>query len=377
MDLKTFDEFRRSARRRIPRVAFDYLDGGSGTEVGLAESVDAFERLRFVPEVLVNVDRIDLSRSLFGRDFALPFGFAPLGLTGLIWPGADRFLAETAVDRNMPHVLSTAASTSIEDIADISGGKSWFQLYVAADEAVADDIVDRADKAGVEVLFVTVDVPVPGLRMRDLRNGLQLPLRPSLRLGLDIATHPAWCLALARSGMPRFANIERYTDPSASAGQLAKFMAAQSSGRLDWAVLDRIRQRWPRKLVIKGVLSPGAAERARDAGADGIVVSTHGGRQLNSAIASIDALPAIRAAVGPDFPVLLDSGVRSGEHVAKAIARGADFVLLGRLPMMAIAGGGEAGLNSAVDHVADDLRRTLALLGITTVDELAGCQIPS
>lgn len=370
MALTCFDDYRRVARRRVPRLAFDYLDGGSGTEVGLAESVAAFERIRLIPDSLVNVDQVDTSCELFGRRFAQPFGFAPLGLTGLIWPGTDRLLAETAVARNIPHVLSTAATTTIEDIHRISGGSSWFQLYVARDEAVADDIVDRVDKLGVEVLFVTVDVPVPGRRLRDMRNGLKLPLQPSLRLAVDLAQRPSWCLALARSGAPRLANLERYADPAATAGQLAAFMATQSSGRFDWSELQRLRERWPRKLVVKGILSPQVAARVRDMGADGVVVSTHGGRQLNSAIASIDALPAIREAVGPDFPVLVDSGVRSGEHVAKALARGADFALLGRLPLMAIGAAGQEGLSLAVDQVADDLARTLALLGVTSLDQL-------
>ncbi|MEW5423178.1 alpha-hydroxy acid oxidase [Amorphus sp. 3PC139-8] len=370
MDLTCYDDFRRVARRRVPRLAFDYLDGGSGTEAGLVESVAAFERIRLIPESLVNVDQVDTSCELFGHRFAQPFGFAPLGLTGLIWPGTDMLLAKTAVERNIPHILSTAATTTIEDISRASGGHSWFQLYVARDEAVADDIVDRVDQLGVDVLFVTVDVPVPGRRLRDIRNGLKLPLQPSLRLAVDLARRPSWCAALARSGAPRLANLERYADPAATAGQLAAFMATQSSGRLDWAVLERLRKRWPRKLVVKGILSPQVAARSKEMGADGVVVSTHGGRQLNSAIASIDALPAIRAAVGPDFPVLIDSGVRSGEHVAKAIARGADFALMGRLPLMAIGASGGKGLALAVDQVADDLARTLALLGVTSLDQL-------
>lgn len=371
MTLTSYDDFRKAARWRVPQLAFDYLDGGAGTEIGLKESVEAFEQIRFVPNVLINVDRIDLTRTLFGHRFTRPFGFAPLGLTGLIWPGSDALLAKTAVEEDIPHVLSTAATTTIEEIAKVSGGRSWFQLYVARDAEIADDLLARADAAGVEALFVTVDVPLPGSRLRDRRNGLKLPLTPSLRLAADLALHPAWCLALARAGAPRLANLERYVDPAATAGQLAAFMATQSSGRLDWAVLAEIRQRWPRKLVVKGVLSPDDAARSRDAGADGIVVSTHGGRQLNSAIAAIDALPAIRKAVGPDFTVLLDSGVRSGEHIAKAIARGADFVFLGRLPMMAIAAAGEAGLKLALEQLTDDLTRTMSLLGAPTVDDLS------
>lgn len=371
MTALSYEDFRRAARRRIPRVAFDYLDGGSSTEIALRESVAALDRLRFLPRALVNVDRIDISRTLFGRRYAVPFGIAPIGLAGLIWPGADRMLWEAAIAADMPYVLSTAATTAIETAAAASKGHAWFQLYVARDEAVADDLIDRADALGVEVLFVTVDVPVPGRRLRDIRNGLGLPLRPSLKLAADVARRPGWCLALARDGAPRLQNIERYAAPGATSGQIAAFMATQSSGRLDWTVLNHIRARWPRKLVVKGIVAPEDAVRARDAGADGLVVSTHGGRQLNSTIASIDALPSVRRAVGPDFPVLLDSGVRSGEHVAKALALGADFVLMGRLPLMAVGAGGAAGLASAFEMVTDDLRRTLALLGVPSVDGLS------
>lgn len=370
-----YEDFRRSARRRIPRVAFDYLDGGSGSEIALRESVDALDRIRFLPRALVNVDRTDVSKTLFGRRYAVPFGIAPIGLAGLIWPGADRMLWEAAIAADMPYVLSTAATTVLETAAAESKGHAWFQLYVARDEAVADDLIDRANALGVEVLFVTVDVPVPGRRLRDMRSGLGLPLRPSLRLAADVAMHPAWCLALARGGAPRLQNIERYADPGATAGQLAAFMATQSSGRLDWTVLKHIRDRWPRKLVVKGIVAPEDAVRARDAGADGIVVSTHGGRQLDSTISSIDALPSVRRAVGPDFPVLLDSGVRSGEHIAKALALGADFVLMGRLPLMSIAAGGAEGLRSALAMVKDDLARTLALLGIPSADDLSNAVV--
>ncbi|MGX1097719.1 alpha-hydroxy acid oxidase [Amorphus sp. MBR-141] len=371
MKATSYEDFRRAARRRIPRVAFDYLDGGSGSEIALRESVDALDRLRFLPRALVNVDRIDVGKSLFGRRYAVPFGIAPIGLAGLIWPGADRMLWDAAIAADMPYVLSTAATTAVETAVPESRGHAWFQLYVARDESVADDLMDRANALDIDVLFVTVDVPVPGRRLRDMRSGLGLPLRPSLRLAADVAMHPAWCLALARGGAPRLQNIERYADPGATAGQIAAFMATQSSGRLDWTVLKHIRDRWPRKLVVKGIVSPEDAVRARDAGADGIVVSTHGGRQLNSTIASIDALAAVRRAVGPGFPVLLDSGVRSGEHVAKALALGADFVLMGRLPLMAIAGGGPGGLTAALDMVKDDLARTLALLGVASVDDLS------
>ena len=363
-------DLRRAARRRIPRVAFDFLDGGAGHETGLRENTDAFDRLRLVPRALVDVERIDLSVGLFGRRWAAPFGIAPIGLAGFVWPNADVLVARAARDAGLPYTLSTAGGASLEEIKSIALDSAWFQLYVAKSETVVAGLLERAEQTGYDVLLVTVDVPHPSRRLRDLANELKLPLHPTPRLALDMLLHPLWTYELVRRGPPRFGNMEAYATPNAGAQQLAAFMASQSSGRLDWTMLKDIRRRWPRRLIVKGLLSPADAVAARDLGADGVVVSNHGGRQLDGAVASIEALPAVRAAVGPDFPVLLDSGIRTGEHILKALAAGASFVLVGRAVMYGVAAGKEDGARTAISLLIDEARRTAAQLGIRTVSEL-------
>jgi len=306
---------------------------------------------------------------LLGRRWSAPFGIAPIGLANLLWPGNDTRIAEAAVAEDIPYTLSTAGTTRLEAIARIAPEHAWFQLYVGADDKVVWDIVDRAERSGYEVLFVTVDVPAPGRRLRDLRNGFQLPLKPTVRLAYEVARHPAWALATLRAGSPRFANLEPYMPPSTSTQSLAAFMASQVSGRLDWELLRRLRQRWKGRLVVKGLINPTDAVAARDLGADAIVVSNHGGRQLEGAPATLDVLPGIRRALGPDFPVMIDGGVRSGEDIAKALALGADFVLLGRAIMYAAATS-RTGAREAIALVKAELDNALAQMGRCTLADL-------
>ena len=296
------DGLREQARRRIPRFAFDFLDGGAGNETGLARNRAAFEHMGLLPRAMIDVEGRSIAATFFGRRWDAPFGIAPIGMGNLIWPGADAMVAAAARDANIPYVLSTAGTTSMEVIASIAPEHAWFQLYVGKSQVIVDDLISRADRAGFEVLVVTVDVPAPGRRLRDQRNGLRLPLRPSAVWGIELATHPVWSLATLRKGPPRFANLEPYAASNASAASLATLMAEQSSGRLDRSLLSEIRRRWPRRLVIKGILSPQDAMIARDLGADAVIVSNHGGRQLDGAPASLEALPAIRREVGPQFP---------------------------------------------------------------------------
>ena len=361
---------RQSAQRRIPKVAFDFLDGGAGHETGLRENTDAFDRIRLVPRALVDVEEIDVSIELFGRRWSAPFGIAPIGLASFVWPNADVLVCRAARDAGLPYTLSTAGGASLEEIKALAPDSAWYQLYVAKSETVVTGLLERAEHAGYDVLFVTVDVPHPSRRLRDLANQLTLPLRPSPRLLLDMVLHPSWTYELIRHGPPRFGNMAAYAKADAGAQELAAFMASQSSGRLDWTMLKDIRRRWPRRLVVKGLLAPEDALAARELGADGIVVSNHGGRQLEGAIAGIEALPDIRAAVGPDFPVLLDSGIRTGEHILKALAAGASFVLVGRAVMYGVAAAGEEGARAAIDILIDEARRTAAQLGVRTLKEL-------
>ncbi len=365
MNEHSIDDLRNRARRRIPRVIFDFMDGGAGSESGLRHNTAAFDRFRLRPHALVNTEVISTETELLGRRWAAPIGIAPIGLTNLIWPGGDESVARTAAEMGLPYTLSTAGTTSIERIGAVAPG-SWFQLYVAKSEEVVNDLIARADSAGFDALVVTVDVPRPSRRLRDLRNGFQLPLRPTPSLVMDIASRPRWALETLRRGVPRFASIERYAPPESSVQSLAAYMSSQSSGRLDWDVVQQIRRQWPRRLILKGIQSATDAVRARDTGADAVVVSNHGGRQIDGAMATIENLGEIRAAVGPDFTVILDSGIRSGEHVAKALACGADFALVGRAAMYGLASGGAAGVRHAMQLLIDELTITMAHLGVTT-----------
>lgn len=374
MKAHTIGDLRKLAKRRIPRVIFDFMDGGAGHEYGLRHNTEALDRVRLRPHALVNTEEISLETELLGKRWRAPFGIAPIGLTNLIWPGGDEIVATTAAEQGIPYTLSTAGTTSIERIGEVAPG-SWFQLYVAKSEEIVDDLVRRADAAGFDALVVTVDVPRPSRRLRDMQNGFQLPLKPSIPLIADIASRPLWGLQTLRHGVPRFATIEQYAPPKSSVQSLAAYMSSQSSGRLNWEVVKQLRQQWPRKLILKGIQSPADAAQAMAVGADAIVISNHGGRQLEGAMATIESLPEVRQAVGEHYPVIFDSGVRSGEHVAKALASGASFVLLGRAAMYGLAAGGKSGLEHAISLLREELTITMAHLGITTIAQLSADHI--
>lgn len=368
--LHSIEAMRTAAQRRLPRFAFDYIDGGAGREIALARNQRAFEQIRLLPRVLTGCAVRDPAVQLFGRRYRQPFGVAPIGMANLIGAGTDLGLARAAAVAGLPYVLSTAGTTALETVAQAAPG-SWFQLYVGRDQPIVDDLLLRAQAAGVTTLFVTVDVPAPGKRLRDLVNGFRLPLRPGIGMAVDLARHPRWSLSLLRHGAPRFANLERYERSAASATSLAELMAAQCSARLDWTLLAEIRNRWRGEILVKGVLHPHDAVRLMSSGVDGLVVSNHGGRQLDAAPAAIEVLPLIRAAVGAGAPILVDGGIRSGEDIARAIALGADLVLLGRPFLYAAAArGAERGATELIALLGDEFDRALAQLGCASIEEL-------
>jgi isopentenyl diphosphate isomerase/L-lactate dehydrogenase-like FMN-dependent dehydrogenase len=358
-------EFRARAKRKLPKFAFDYLDGGAGSEAGIRRNEQAFEDLVFRPRALVNVETRDLSTTLFGRRWAAPFGIAPVGLSNLLCPRGDEAIAGAAVAADIPYTLSTAGTTSLERIAEIAPQHGWFQLYVSRSDDDVADIVTRAERAGYDVLLVTVDIPVPARRLRDLRNNFSMPFRITPRVAYELVTHPSWSLRTLAAGRPRFATIDRYAPSDRES--LAAYMSSQIRGKFDWGELARLRERWPRRLVVKGLLNAEDVLHARDLGCDGVVISNHGGRQMESGPATIDLVPEIRSAVGPDYPLLVDSGVRSGEHIIKALAAGADFVLIGRAMMYAVAGLGTPGAKAAIDLMIDEASRCLGQIGYTDV----------
>jgi (S)-mandelate dehydrogenase len=368
--LHTIDAMRSAARRRMPRFAFDYIDGGAGAERAVRHNLEALARVRLAPHVLYGSESCDTSVELFGRRWALPIAVAPIGLANLVRPGADLSMARAAARVGIPFILSTAATTSIEDAA-VAAPDLWFQLYVGREPAIVEDLLVRAQRAGVRTLIVTVDLPAPGKRVRDLNNRFVLPLRPSLAMAADLISCPRWTLALLAEGTPRFANLERYAPAGSSAQSLANLMASQSSPRLNWALLEMIRRQWSGELLVKGILRPDDARRLVDLGADGVVVSNHGGRQLDSACAPIEVLPAVRDAIGSDAAILMDGGIRSGEDVVKALLLGADMVLLGRAFLYGIGAMGlKRGADTVVSIFADELTCALKQLGASRLSDL-------
>jgi L-lactate dehydrogenase (cytochrome)/(S)-mandelate dehydrogenase len=300
-----------------------------------------------------------------------------MGLANLVRPGTDEALARVAAKSNIPYALSTAASTRMERIIELAPSHTWFQLYVGRDPLITDDLVRRAKDAGISTLLVTVDIPAPGKRVRDLTNGLTVPLRPSLKGVIDLALHPRWLLQAIGGGTPRFESLEQYSPAGGGPMAHATYVAQHlSSGQLDWDTINRIRGLWPHHMVIKGILHPEDARRALKAGVNGIVVSNHGGRQLDAAPASIEVLPSIREAVGQHVSILLDSGIRSGDDIVRALAAGADFVLIGRPFLYGVAALGiEQGPGRAIQIFLDEMRNTLVHLGCRTVGDLDGSHL--
>src|SRR5689334_14186533 len=296
----TIAAWRRHARRHLPHFAFEYLDGGAGSDGGIARNAAALDAVEFVPRYGVDAGPVPIDVELFGRRYAAPIGVAPMGGTSIVWPGAEGYLASACQHAGVPYTASTVASATIERIAEIAPDVFWFQLYRLArnDHAIGFDLVRRAEAAGAHVLVLTLDVPVRTTRPREMRNRLAIPFRPNVRTIWQVATAPGWLRAFTRHGIPRFANLVRYAGGRPAFEQLALFTRGEVGGGFTWEEVARIRDRWRRPLVVKGILHPQDAGKALSLGVDGIQVSNHGGRQIEGAAAPIDVLPAVAAEVG-------------------------------------------------------------------------------
>ena len=369
MVITSVADFRTLAKRRIPRFAFDYLDGGAGDEIGLRRNIEAFDALKLMPRMLVNVEKIDLSTTFFGRTWKMPFATAPIGAGGIMWPGGEEAIARAAVDAGIPYTNATPACISLERVREIAGDNAWFQLYVGRAEPMVEDLVNRAEAAGYDLMFVTVDVPVPPRRLRDLKNHFTMPFAWSPSVIWQLVQRPRWSIGTLLNGIPRFANMERYA-PIKGVQPMARYMSSQVTGKFDWESLKRLRDRWKGRIVPKGLMSVEDCLKAKEIGCDGIVVSNHGGRQLGSLPSSIEVLPAIRSAVGKDFPLIVDSGIRSGEHIVKALASGADFCLLGRAVVYSVAAIGKPGPKMALDLLRAEMEQVLGQIGYPNLAEL-------
>ena len=369
--LFSVDEARQQARNRLPRMMFDFIDGASGDETLRGLNSSAIDQIRLMPRVLIDVSERDLSSSILDQTTGMPFGIAPMGMCALAWPGADRALAGEAARRRIPLCVSTASSMALEQVIELAEGHAWFQLYADQSDEFVDELVGRAASADYQVLVLTVDVPIPSVRPRDRRNGFTFPMRWGLPQLRDFATHPHWSLATLihalSHGMPQPMNY------ATSSGKTS-FVRNASRARAGWSFLAALRDRWPRKLVVKGVQCPEDAIRMKSMGIDSIYVSNHGGRQLNAAPAAIESLAQIRQAVGANFPLIFDSGVRNGEHVVKALATGADFVMVGRSVMYGLGAAGGRGLSDVLDLIGHEVSTVMGLVGCRQSGEIdSGC----
>ena len=356
---------RELSRKRLPKLVFDFIDGASGDEKLAEINSKALDQIRLEPKVLRNVEKRSLKKKVLGYEFDFPFGFAPMGMTNLSWPGADSMLAAESARNNIPTCVSMASTTTLEKMYELSEGHSWMQLYIFQDENFVMELLDRAKNTGYEVAILTVDVPVLSRRTRDDKNGFSYPFKIGPKQFFDFATHPTWSLSTLLNGIPKPMN---YVTSKSGDGI---FKRKESRGSTDWDTLKRVRDKWKGKLIIKGVMSPDDAVQIKEAGADAIQVSNHGGRQLDSATAAINMLPLIRKSVGNDFPLIFDSGIRSGSDIVRSLALGADFSMIGRPVMYAMGADGANGLRRIVDIIKEETSTTLGLVGLNDINEVS------
>jgi L-lactate dehydrogenase (cytochrome) len=373
----TIDDLRRRARWRVPKFAFEFVDGGANDEECAQRNRAAFSSVELLPRYSIDTKGLSTEVELFGRRYAAPLGIAPMGSGGLMWPGAEEFLARAAQQRRIPYILATPANAAIERIAEIAPDVFWFQLYrfAANDHAVTFDLVRRADAAGAQVLVPTIDSAGKSKRPRDIRNGVRVPFTIGPNTFYQVATSPFWALALWRTGMLRTENVVPYMQEAATRDSTAQFMQVRASGSHTWDELARLRDRWKRAFVVKGVLHPADAERLVSLGADGLIVSNHGGRHFDGAPASVDMLPAIVAAAGSRATVMIDSGVRGGLDIVRALALGAKAAFAGRPFLYGVGALGEAGAAHVADMFLDELRTEFQHVGVRSVAEAAAITV--
>lgn len=355
----SIEDLIKKAKRQIPRFAFEYLDGGCNEDVNLYKNTAELREVELKPTYLSQHTRSDMKTELFGHIYDAPFGIAPVGLQGLMWPNAPEILAKAAHQHNIPFILSTVTTSSIERIGELTEGKFWFQLYHPAENTLRDDLLARAEAAGCEVLCILCDVPSFGFRPRDIRNGLAMPPKMTLSNMLQILGKPEWALKTLYHGQPSFANLQKYMPKGLNMGQLGAYMNQTFSGRVNEAKISEIRDKWKGKLVLKGVASEQDTEKAIKLGLDGIIVSNHGGRQLDAGQSAIKSLTPIVEKYKGQIKIMMDSGLRSGPDIARTLASGAEFTFMGRSFMYGVAALGNEGGNHTISMLKTQLQQVM------------------
>jgi (S)-mandelate dehydrogenase len=366
----SIEDLRRSAKKRLPRAVFDFFDGGAEDELTLQDNAAAYKRQRLVPRVLTDVSSVDTHSVILGQPAKLPMAIAPTGAVGFGWRGGDVAIARAAALAGIPYTLSSTATASIEQIAKAAPGRLWFQAYILRNKPFLEALIQRAHAADYEALVITVDLPVGGKRERDFRNDFSVPFRFTPKNVIDFMQHPTWLASIIRHGMPVMENLIGLDAQATSSTAIASSVGRNYDPAFNWDGLQKIRDDWPRKLIVKGILSPDDALRVVNMGGDAVVVSNHGGRQLDGAVATFDALPGVVQAVKGRIPVLLDGGIRRGSDVVKALACGAQGVMLGRATLYGASAAGEPGASRAITILKDELVRTMQLCGVCSTHDI-------
>ncbi len=363
-------DLRSKAKSKMPKFAFEYLDGGCNNDDNLKKNTSDLRAVELIPEYLKPTVKVNLQTSLFGITYDAPFGIAPIGLQGLMWPKAPEILARAAFENNIPFILSTVTTSSIERIAQITEGKAWFQLYYPAKEEVRKDIIKRAAEAACPVLVLLSDVPSFGFRPRDIRNGLAMPPKMSARNFYEILKRPEWALKTLLHGQPEFETLKPYMPKDLNLSQLAKFMDETFDGRLNEEKIKPIREQWKGKIVLKGVTSEADMEKAILLGLDGVIISNHGGRQLDAGESTIKSLKKLQAKYKDKITLMMDSGLRNGPDVARTLAEGASFSFLGRSFMYGVGALGNQGAQHTIELIKTELMQVMDQLGCEKTTDL-------
>ena len=355
-------DLRKRAMVKMPKFAFEYLDGGCNEDINLDKNRTDLQKIELMPQYLSKFDKSNLKTELFGHEYDAPFGISPVGLQGLMWPNSPEILAKAAFDHNVPFILSTVTTSSIERVAELTEGKSWFQLYHPAEESVERDLLDRAANAGTDVLVILADVPTFGYRPRDVRNGLAMPPSMSVKNILEVFKKPDWAIQTLIHGQPAFKTMEKYMPKGLNLKKLGEFMDVTFSGRLNEDRIASIRDQWKGKLVIKGVVNEMDAQKAINLGVDGLIVSNHGGRQLDAGQSSIVPMTHLAKKFKNEIKIMVDSGLRGGPDIARAMANGAEFTFMGRSFMYGVGALGKEGGNHTISLMKREFQQVMEQL---------------